>query len=201
MATRHGVRPAATTALVALMTLAALVATWAGSLQHASAHGGDLQIDLGTDGAGGIDALVVWAGDQHPVEETVDVTVEAVSDGGEEIGPVRLMSAPEGVGWYRSEPGLLAEGHWTITARTTEPSEHEVTTEVDVVALPEPSAAADEAAGPEAGGAGADGATDSGAGDGQAAAGGAPWVWILGGIGGVAVVGVLLLLRRRRTSA
>ena len=33
----------------------------------ASAHGGKIDIELGTDGAGGISAALVWAGDQHPV--------------------------------------------------------------------------------------------------------------------------------------
>lgn len=199
MGTQRVARPATTSALVALMTLAVLVATWAGPLQHAGAHGGDLQIDLGTDGAGGVDALVVWAGDEHPVEESVDVTIEAVSDDGDEVGPVRLTSAPEGVGWYRSEPGLLDEGHWTITARTTEPSEHEVTTEVDVVPLPEPSAAS-PAGGTEAPDGAADGAAGTAAAD-EEVAGGAPLLWVWCGLGVAAAVGALILLRRRRTSA
>ncbi|MFD7024272.1 hypothetical protein [Promicromonospora sukumoe] len=102
----------------------------------ASAHGGKIDIELGTDGAGGISASLVWAGDQHPVEESAVVVVRAVSDDGDEVGPITLVSASEGVGWYRSETAVLDEGHWTVTAQVKEPKKAKAETEVDVVAPP-----------------------------------------------------------------
>ncbi|GAA1875384.1 hypothetical protein [Myceligenerans crystallogenes] len=103
----------------------------------AAAHGGEIDVELGTDGGGRISAALTWAGDGHPVEESAVVVVRAVSASGDEAGPVTLVSAPEGVGWYLSEKVLLDEGHWTLTARVKEPGTAKVETEVDVVAPPE----------------------------------------------------------------
>ena len=197
MITQHDQRRWTTTALAVLATLVFAVVAWAAALPPAAAHGGDLQIDVGTDGSGGVDAVVVWAADGHPVEETVDVTIKAVSDDGEEVGPVQLTSAAEGVGWYRSEAGLLGEGHWTLTVRATEPSKYTSKTELDVVAPPTPTAEpadtddVDEAA--------AETAADASDPASTATAGTPAWVWIAVG---VVVVGaaVLILVRRRRSA-
>lgn len=179
----------------------------------ASAHGGKIDIELGTDGAGGISAALVWAGDQHPVEESAVVEVRAVSDAGDEVGPITLVSASEGVGWYRSEPAVLDEGHWTVTARVKEPAKAKVETEVDVVAPPaaeetEPEGEP-EAAGSGAGSSsspsaenttGADGAgTAARADDVSTASSGLPgWAgWVLGGL--VVAGAATAVLRRRRT--
>ncbi|OLT45553.1 hypothetical protein [Cellulosimicrobium sp. CUA-896] len=124
----HGLVVAALAAALALLGLAA----------PAAAHGGPIVISVGTDGAGGITANLTYHNDGHPVEESADVSVTAVSDTGESVGPVALRSASEGVGWYVSDPGLLAEGHWTLTATMTTPAEATATAEVDVVPLPEP---------------------------------------------------------------
>lgn len=178
----------------------------------ASAHGGKIDIELGTDGAGGISAALVWAGDQHPVEESAVVEVRAVSDAGEEVGPITLVSASEGVGWYRSEPEVLDEGHWTVTARVKEPAKAKVETEVDVVAPPaaeqaEPEQAEAEGSGAEPSGsqpdettAGADGAgTAARADDVSPASSGLPgWAgWVLGAL--VVAGAATAVLRRRRT--
>ena len=122
------------------------------TLAPASAHGGKIDIEVGTDGAGGISAALVWAGDGHPVEESAVVVVQAVSDAGQEVGPITLDSASEGVGWYRSEPAVLDEGHWTLTARVKEPAKAKVVTEIDVAAPPSaaPSDSAPSEPGPSA---------------------------------------------------
>lgn len=197
MITQHDQRRWTTTALAVLATLVFAVVAWAAALPPAAAHGGDLQIDVGTDGSGGVDAVVVWAADGHPVEETVDVTVKAVSDDGEEVGPVQLTSASEGVGWYRSEAGLLGEGHWTLTVRATEPSKYKSKTELDVVAPPTPTA--DPADTDDVDEAAAETAADASDPASTATAGTPAWVWIAVG---VVVVGaaVLILVRRRRSA-
>ncbi|MFD6445783.1 hypothetical protein ACFWEJ_11800 [Promicromonospora sp. NPDC060204] len=180
----------------------------------ASAHGGKIDIELGTDGAGGISAALVWAGDQHPVEESAVVEVRAVSDAGDEAGPITLVSASEGVGWYRSEPAVLDEGHWTVTARVKEPAKAKVETEVDVVAPPAAEEAEPEQTEPEPEGsgsgssssqpdentAGADGAgTAARADDVSTASSGLPgWAgWVLGAL--VVAGAATAVLRRRRT--
>ncbi|MFJ3407583.1 hypothetical protein [Promicromonospora sp. NPDC090134] len=171
----------------------------------ASAHGGKIDIELGTDGAGGISAALVWAGDQHPVEESAVVEVRAVSDAGDEVGPITLVSASEGVGWYRSEPAVLDEGHWTVTARVKEPAKAKVETEIDVAppAAPPSAPAPSESSGPvaaeitaEAAGEGA-----ASAGDGSPSSGGLPgWSgWVLGALVAAAGVAVVVVLRRRAT--
>ncbi|PFG18490.1 hypothetical protein [Serinibacter salmoneus] len=132
------------TLLAGLLTAAVLTGP------AASAHGGDLRVDVGTDGAGGIDALIFWANDDHPVEESVAITVTATSEAGEEIGPVTLRSSPQGVGWYVSESGLLGEGHWSLTTVITEPAEYEGTVELDIAAPVAPPAAEDTAGGEDA---------------------------------------------------
>ncbi|QJW36246.1 hypothetical protein [Cellulosimicrobium protaetiae] len=191
------------------MLLGAVVAL-VGVAAPAAAHGGDVVISLGTDGEGGVSANLTWKIDGHPVEEAADVSVTAQSADGETVGPLTLSSASEGVGWYTSEPGVLAEGNWTITATITEPSEATATAQVDVVPLPEPAPRADDEAGAEDG---SDGAADATAEDETAAAdgsgtadeqstGGGAGVWVA-----IAVVAALLLaagyvvLRRRSRAA
>ncbi|WP_275005564.1 hypothetical protein [Promicromonospora iranensis] len=120
----------------------------------AAAHGGKVDIELGTDGAGGVSAALTWAGDGHPVEESAVVVVHAVSDTGDEVGPATLVSASEGVGWYRSDPELLGAGHWTVTARVTEPKKAKVEVQLDVAAPAAPPSedeAADSARSEQAG--------------------------------------------------
>ena len=176
------------------------------AMAPAAAHGGKIDIEVGTDGAGGVSAALAWAGDGHPVEESAVVVVRAKSDDGEKVGPVTLDSASEGVGWYRSEPELLGEGHWTVTAQVKEPKKAEVEVEIDVVAPaappsesaePEPESAGSEAAGtnPDAGAAGA-----ASADQGSPSSGGLPaWTgWTLGALV-VAGVATVVVLRRRAT--
>lgn len=169
----------------------------------AAAHGGKIDVELGTDGAGGISAAVTWAADGHPVEESAVVVVRGVSDTGEKIGPVTLVSASEGVGWYRSEPALLDEGHWTLTARVKEPRKAEVEVEVDVAppAAPPSEPAPSESSGPVAEEITADAAGAASAGDGSSSSGGLPgWSgWAVGVLVAAAGVAVVVVLRRRTT--
>jgi hypothetical protein len=196
------------------LVVAALAAALAllGLASPASAHGGPIVISVGTDGAGGITANLTYHDDGHPVEESADVTVTAVSDSGESVGPVDLRSASEGVGWYVSDPGVLTEGHWTLTATMTTPAEATATAEVDVVPLPEPPAAdtadPDDAA-DSADDAGSGAGAAAGADDGTAAAddgsdgGPATAVWVVLAVVLVAVgaLGAAVARRRSRTLA
>ncbi len=188
----------------------------------AGAHGGDVVISLGTDGQGGVSANLTWKVDGHPVEEAADVSVTGESAAGETVGPLTLRSASEGVGWYTSDPGVLADGNWTLTATITHPAEATAPAQVDVVPLPEPAPREDaaaaaleggDAAGAEGDAAGADAAGDDAAGDDAAGEGTAAdgtatdegstsaLVWVA-----VAVVAALLLaggyvVVRRRSRA
>lgn len=195
-------------ALLLALGLAVPVAVPA-AMAPAAAHGGKIDIELGTDGAGGVSAALAWAGDGHPVEESAVVVVRAVSDDGEEIGPVTLVSASEGVGWYRSEPELLGEGHWTVKAQVKEPKKAEVEVEVDVVAPaapPSESAAPEsdsdsEPAGSDAAGVNPEADAAGAADDGSPASGGLPaWTgWALVALVVAGVAAVVVLLRRRAT--
>jgi hypothetical protein len=175
----------------------------AGPAAVASAHGGKIDVELGTDGAGGVSAGLTWVTDGHPVEESAVVVVRGVSDAGDEVGPVTLVSASEGVGWYRSEPALLDEGHWTLTAQVKEPGKAKVEVEVDVAspAAPPSESAPSETSGPVADdvAAEADGAVAAPAGDGSPSSGGLPsWSgWVLGALVAAGVAAVVLLRRRR----
>ena len=178
------------------------------AMAPAAAHGGKIDIELGTDGAGGVSAALAWAGDGHPVEESAVVVVRAVSDAGEEVGPVTLVSASEGVGWYRSEPELLGEGHWTVTARVKEPKKAKVEVEIDVVAPAAPPSEPSEPSGSEPSApedtdnpVEADAAGAASGGDGSTASSGLPgwtgWALVALVLGGGAAAVVVL---RRRAS-
>jgi hypothetical protein len=158
----------------------------------AGAHGGDIILSIGGDGAGGISVNVTYKTDGHPVEAIVDVMVTAVSDAGTEVGPLQLSSASEGVGWYTSPPDVLSDGHWTVTATTTTPVATTATSQIDVVPPPaapapaEPDAVADG----DAEGASAAAAGDEGSGIPSAAL-------VLGGALVLLGVGAVIVVRRR----
>jgi len=198
------VRALLVAALGALLALAGVAAP-------ASAHGGDIVISLGTDGAGGVSANLTYKNDGHPVEESADVSVTAESDAGETVGPLTLRSASEGVGWYVSEPDVLGEGHWVLTATITEPSEATASAQVDVVAPAEPPASGEDAGSDEAGedAAGADaagdGASDDAAGaaedgtSGSSGPGALLWVVLAAAVVAAGALGVVVARRRARS--
>jgi len=163
----------------------------------ASAHGGEIILSIGGDGAGGVSVNVTYKTDGHPVEEIVDVMVTAVSAEGTEVGPIQLSSASEGVGWYTSAPDVLGEGNWTVTATTTTPVATTATTQIDVVPPAAPPAPAEDA-GPEADAAGqGDEASATSEDDGT----GVPTTAIVVGVVVLLVAaGAVLVLRRRATA-
>ncbi|MCB7138001.1 hypothetical protein [Cellulosimicrobium marinum] len=178
----RAVRAVLASALGAVLCLVGLVAP-------ASAHGGDIVISVGTDGAGGISAYLSYKNDGHPVEAAATVAVTAESDAGETVGPLDLRSASEGVGWYVSDAGVLPEGHWVLTATMTEPEEVTASAEVDVVA-----------AAPGEG----DTGTDDQAGDtaeGEDASSGPGALWWVAVVVAVLALGALGLWLARRRSA
>ncbi|GAA3213906.1 hypothetical protein ACFP63_10715 [Oerskovia jenensis] len=193
------VRTAAAAGMALL--LGTLLATVLGAVP-ASAHGGDIILSIGGDGAGGISVNVTYKTDGHPVEAIVDVMVTAVSDAGTEIGPLQLSSASEGVGWYTSAPDVLTDGHWTVTATTTTPVATTATSQIDVVpppAAPAPDPAQDG---------GQDGVEGDGSGEGTSAAGadeegsGIPTTALaVGGAVLLLAAGAVLVVRRRATAA
>jgi hypothetical protein len=212
------------TSLGAALALAlGLVVVVPAATAPAAAHGGKIDIELGTDGAGGVSAALTWAGDGHPVEESAVVVVQAVSDTGDEVGPATLVSASEGVGWYRSDPELLGEGHWTVTARVTEPKKAKVEVQLDVAAPAAPPSeddASDSARSEPAESEGAESEAESeaepsgrgaagtdadvagaAAGDGSPSSSGVPaWTgWVLGALVLVGGAAAVVVLRRRRT--
>ena len=213
-------RPRPTTAARLRASLSALLlgllATVALGSVPAQAHGGPISIGLGTDGGGGIDAFLTYTGDNHPVEESAAITVVAVSETGEEVGPLTLQSSTSGVGWYHSEAGVLGEGHWTVTATLTSPSEAEASVELDVVALPAPAESGSESASSAESDASASDETSTDAVDAEGdtevedasagttsadTSGGSSTGLIIGGIALVAVVAAIaVVLMRRRTA-
>lgn len=211
-AARRTPAPAAPVAAVRTLLTAVVgaVLVLAGLATPATAHGGDVVISLGTDGAGGVSANLTYKIDGHPVEEAADVSVTAESDAGETVGPIALRSASEGVGWYVSDPGVLAEGHWVLSATMTEPAEATATAEVDVVppAAPPASAeddasAAEAAEGDAADGSatGSDAAADPAEDDAASSSGPGALLWALLAAAVVAAgaLGVVVARRRSRT--
>ncbi|MFU8875671.1 hypothetical protein [Micromonospora sp. SL4-19] len=97
----------------------------------AFAHGGGIRLEAAGDGAGGIDVVVTWKKDKHPVAESVAMTAVAVGPAGQKVGPTRIMSAAEGVGFYHADL-QLAPGHWKVTVSATEPTTAKATFEVTV---------------------------------------------------------------------
>ncbi|MFI6597716.1 hypothetical protein ACIBHX_15775 [Nonomuraea sp. NPDC050536] len=110
----------------------------------AYAHGGPIVLEVAGDGSHGVNIVVTWKKDRHPVRDAVVGTVTATSTNGGSFGPVRLVSAPEGQNLYNAaEP--LPSGEWRVTVTTTEPTEAKKIVNVvarDITAAPEPAQAA-----------------------------------------------------------
>ncbi|WP_214316910.1 hypothetical protein [Nonomuraea sediminis] len=110
----------------------------------ASAHGGPIVLEVSGDGGHGVNVVVTWKKDRHPVRDTVIGTVSATSSDGRSFGPVKLVSAPEGQNLYRSAQPLPT-GEWHVTVTAAEPSEAKETVDVIArdIAAPEQSQAAE----------------------------------------------------------
>lgn len=113
--------------------LLALMLGLFGVVSGASAHGGDIQLNVGQDGTGKIMMDAVYLEDGHQVEEVMDAYMTAVSANGQEVGPIRLVSGEFGpYTWATPDPALL-EGPWTVTVTTTRPAAATSTIELDIV--------------------------------------------------------------------
>ena len=148
----------------------------------ASAHDGGYELQIASDGAGGIDVIAEYTADGHLVEEIMDPVATATSSDGRTAGPVPLVSSAEGVGRWVSESPFLDEGVWTVTVETTTPEAVTATVEFEVAPLAAPIVAEQESA------ESADAASPPVA----------AWLWIAGGAALVVLVVVVALAARRR---
>ncbi len=111
----------------------ALMLSLFGVASGATAHGGDIQLNVGQDGTGKIMMDAVYLEDGHQVEEIMDAYMTAVSATGQEVGPIRLVSGEFGpYTWATPDPALL-EGPWTVTVSTTRPAVASTTIDIDIV--------------------------------------------------------------------
>lgn len=112
------VRGALTTALVLLLALVIGTAP-------ASAHGGDMTVDVASDGAAGIGLVAVWDADGHSVGPEVTFTLSAertTADGVvETVGPLVVPPVNEGQG-FRALPDVLLPGEWSVTVVASGPA-------------------------------------------------------------------------------
>ena len=99
----------------------------------ASAHGGDMELQLSQDGTGLIQVAAKYIEDGHPVVAVINPEMTAVAADGSLVGPVAMVSAPEGEGFWVAEGAPLTAGDWTVTVRVTDPVAAEVTQDVAVV--------------------------------------------------------------------
>lgn len=109
----------------------------------ATAHGGEILLDINQDGLGRVMVTATYAEDGHPVEEIIDPVLTAMSADGTIVGPIRLISASD-MGfatWSTAEP-LLAAGVWTVTVTTTTPVAATLTEDIEIAIVdttePEP---------------------------------------------------------------
>ncbi|MCW3840398.1 hypothetical protein ONA70_09860 [Micromonospora yasonensis] len=75
--------------------------------------------------------MVTWRKDNHPVAQSVAMTAVAVGPGGQKLGPTRIMSAAEGIGFYHADL-RLTPGQWKVTVSATEPTTAKSTVDVAV---------------------------------------------------------------------
>jgi hypothetical protein len=152
----------------------------------ASAHGGPIQLNVASDAAGGIIVGAIYTEDEHVVTEIMDLVATAVSSTGEEVGPIALMSASEGIGLWESPEPFMSEGDWTVTVTTSSPSSATVSVPISVRPIADavvPGAAQESAAPLEA----------------TPASGLSVLLWIIAGAVVFAVLlGMAITIRRRR---
>lgn len=118
----------AATALAAVLSLTPGLAT-----PSASAHSGPISLSVNQDGTGRIISTANYVEDGHPVTTIIDPTLTAQSSAGDFVGPIALVSAPEGEGVWITEDAVLPAGEWTVTVAVTTPEPAEVTQTLDIV--------------------------------------------------------------------
>lgn len=136
-------------AAAALTGLLALVPVL--SITSATAHSGPMALTLNQDGTGRIMSTATYVEDGHPVTSIIDPTLTAQSPNGDFVGPIALVSAPEGEGMWITEDAVLPAGEWTVTVTVTTPEPVEVTQTLDVVIVDQTPVAATTSDDPKAG--------------------------------------------------
>ena len=127
-------RPRNLGAVLAAAALAALLSLTPGlAVQSASAHSGPITLSVNQDGTGRIISTANYVEDGHPVTTIIDPTLTAQSAAGDFVGPIALVSAPEGEGVWITEDAVLPAGEWTVTVAVTTPEPVEVTQTLDIV--------------------------------------------------------------------
>ena len=120
--------------LAAALVAAALAATAGIGLAPAAlAHSGPMELQLNQDGAGHIQVSATYVEDGHPVTGVINPEMTAVASDGSLVGPVAMMSAPEGEGIWIADDTPLAAGDWTVTVTVTDPVEASVVSDLTVV--------------------------------------------------------------------
>ncbi|WP_061965138.1 hypothetical protein [Demequina aurantiaca] len=173
------------------------------SATSAAAHGGPYELEITSDAAGGIAVSATYVEDGHVVSEIMDPVAEATSADGRNAGPIELISSSEGVGRWVSEEPFLDDGDWTVTVTTTQPEETTATVEFTVAPLeapvePAPITSNDESAGEVA--TDSDSTTES-APVGDDSSSSFAWLIFAGAAGLIVIVGVAVILAKRRSRA
>lgn len=107
--------------------LAALAVVLLGTAAPAWAHGGAIRLEVTGNGADRVNTVVTWKKDGDPVTDPVDLTLVArPASGGPQVGPIRMMSSPEGQSFYVSQR-QLPKGIWRVTVTATTPAKASAT--------------------------------------------------------------------------
>lgn len=96
-----------------LVVAAALVALATGAAAPAYAHDGPIALEVAGDGATGVTARATYE-DGHAVDG-VALVLTATADRGRKVGPVQLLPAAEGRGFYTSGAVLTPGVTWQVT--------------------------------------------------------------------------------------
>ncbi|HEY0638502.1 MAG TPA: hypothetical protein VGD67_12710 [Pseudonocardiaceae bacterium] len=121
-----------------LLALVAAVLWAAATAAPASAHVGPLTLRVAGDGATGVTVTAVHA-DGHPLDAVVRMSLTASGPNGQVVGPLELLPAGEGKGFYNSGP-ILEPGRWTVRVTAPEPTPGTAEATVDARAGAPPAA-------------------------------------------------------------
>jgi hypothetical protein len=163
-----------------VLLVAAVVGLFTAAAGPAFAHDGPITLEVAGDGATGVTARATYKEDGHPVDG-VALVLTATADSGRTVGPVQLLPAAEGRGFYTSGAVLTPGVTWQV--RVTAPAPNQGSATVRVAARAAQAAPPAPVAAPRR----------------EPPSGRYGWVWVLGGV--VLVVAVLagVAARVRRT--
>ena len=195
----------------ALVVLLGVLAVLLGGALPASAHGGEIDVDMADDGTGALTLVATWREDGHMVGPEVDFTGTATGPDGRVVEGIDFALQDEGEG-FRVSTTQLAAGDWEVALQAAGGSDQDwdvpVTSggppEPTPEPTPQPTAATTSAAPPTAAPTSAGEATlqaTSTAGTAGTSTG--PGAGVVALVAGVVVLGVvaLLLVRARRRRA